>query len=182
MLTASPLILPTQPITPPPHALTNWFFSKFIAKHLHALVLSIARVFPRLLPYHAHFMWTVLERPAPIATAGFWSPQFAKLKAAADERRAVKGEAGSTRLGAVPAVEVAGQTGRSVAEAATGGQGLTVPRLAEVAGFTPPLTPEPSDGGKEDLVAPEAKPFPMLVAPTYKVDTSENIFNYDCGL
>lgn len=156
-----------------------------IAKHLHALVLSVARVFPRLLPYHAHFMWTVLERPAPIASAGFWSPQFAKIKAAAEEGRGVEG---STRLGlgAVPAVEVAGESGRSVArprgdeEAVE--RGLSVPRVAELVGITPPLTPEPSEGGKEEEDPTEGlKPFPMLVAPTYKVDTSENIFNYDCG-
>lgn len=137
-------------------------------------------MFPRLLPYHAHFMWTVLERPAPIASAGFWSPQFAKVKAAADEAR------GSARLGRVPAVEVAGESGRGVARAPEGGEegerGLTVPRLAALAGITPPLTPEPSEGGKEDELEAAPRPFPMLVAPTYKVDTSENIFNYDCGL
>jgi len=135
-------------------------------------------MFPRILPYHAHFMWAVLERPAPIASAGFWAPRFATLKAAADVHRA---GGSSAILGTLPSVEVLGESGRSVAPvtmAAGGGAGLTVPRLADLAGFTPPLTPEPSEGGKED----KPRPFPMLVAPTYKVDHSNNIFNYDCGL
>ncbi|BGO95231.1 D-arabinono-1,4-lactone oxidase [Rhodotorula toruloides] len=53
----------TKAITPPPSALTTYLSSVLLAKHIHALVLSLTRYIPSLLPYHAWFMWTFHEQP-----------------------------------------------------------------------------------------------------------------------
>jgi hypothetical protein len=43
---------------------------------------------------------------------------------------------------------------------------------------TPPLSP----GSEESLTFNKVKsPLPILTTPTYRVDLSNNIFNYDCG-
>jgi hypothetical protein len=49
--------------------------------------------------------------------------------------------------------------------------------------LSPPLTPAISpQSSVADLRALSTEPLPMLTKPTYRVDTSTNIFNYDCGL
>lgn len=49
--------------------------------------------------------------------------------------------------------------------------------------LSPPLTPSISpQSSVTDLRTLPAEPLPMLTNPTYRVDSSTNIFNYDCGL
>lgn len=49
--------------------------------------------------------------------------------------------------------------------------------------ISPPLTPAISpQSSVTDLRALPTGPLPKLTKPTYRVDISTNIFNYDCGL
>lgn len=44
--------------------------------------------------------------------------------------------------------------------------------------LTPSISPRSSVADLKDLLA---EPLPLLTTPTYRVDISNNIFNYDCG-
>lgn len=50
-----------------------------LAKHVHAVALSVARYFPALLPYHAWFMWTFREQPGPVRWRDFLAGIWARL-------------------------------------------------------------------------------------------------------
>lgn len=120
----------SQDLTPPPPIVKTWITETLVAKHFHALVLALTRYFPNLLPYHAHLMWALVHRPAPIEWSKVFRPVFPASSASIEGER--------TKLGAAM---------------------------------------KDAMGEKEST-----PPLPILTKPTYRVDISNNIFNYDCGL
>lgn len=61
------LTIASQAVTPRPSPLSLYLSETVLAKHVHAVALSLARYFPALLPYHAWFMWTFREQPGPVS-------------------------------------------------------------------------------------------------------------------
>lgn len=100
-----------------------------MAKHFHAFVLYIARIFPNVLPYHSQIMYALVHRPA-----SFFSSRLFL--------------AGGWRFPVEGALKLTGSEEERDLE-----------RKGERKG-----------------------PIPMLVEPTYRVDQSHKVFNYDCGL
>ncbi|GAA6015529.1 hypothetical protein JCM10207_008625 [Rhodosporidiobolus poonsookiae] len=61
----------SKPVTRPPSALSLYITDHLLAKRFHAVVLTLCRVFPSLLPYHAWTMWTLVHQPGPIRWGAF---------------------------------------------------------------------------------------------------------------
>ncbi|GAA5962270.1 hypothetical protein JCM8115_004274 [Rhodotorula mucilaginosa] len=70
-------------VTPRPSAVVSYLQNVVLAKHIHAIVLSAARYFPSLLPYHAWFMWTFREQPGPVRWREFFAGVWARLSGSA---------------------------------------------------------------------------------------------------
>lgn len=151
--------------------MTSYLQDVVLAKHIHAVVLSVTRYFPALLPYHAWFMWTFREQPRPVRwrefVAGIWSrlsgsetggpwPRISEIDAEA-------GQLAKDRAAAAAAVP-ARATSSAVSESAIAGglpfhpvDSSTLPKLdatlesvaetgepgklAEPVTLTPPYTP-----------------------------------------
>ncbi|KAI5477448.1 hypothetical protein MNV49_006360 [Pseudohyphozyma bogoriensis] len=128
-------------ITPPAPALQSWVTENVLAKHFHALVLSVARIFPNILPYHAHLMYALVHRPASIDWYKLLRPVFPKTSV----KRVTFVEEGTEGKKEVPVIVVSEEE-------------------KEIMGY-----------GKD------GKSWKQRTESTWKVDLSENIFNYDCG-
>ena len=98
-------------------------------------MLTLSRILPNILPYHAHLMYALVHRPAPILSSSIFRPSYPLPKLS---------------------IEVTNASESS-------------PLLEKV------VTPATVD-------SKVGSPFPMLTKPTYRVDDSVKIFNYDCGL
>ncbi|GAA6055811.1 hypothetical protein JCM3770_004771 [Rhodotorula araucariae] len=167
----------TKPITPRPSALSIWFSDIFLAKHVHALALFAARYVPTLLPYHAWFMWTFVHQPGPVRwgefLCGLWSRLSGRTTSAGPWPRVEELE----MLGkeAEREEEAAGAAAKAERD---GGMSRHVPppySRAEDALNTNSASAVPTSFGK-------SVPWPILEdEPTYRVDESVAIFNYDCG-
>ncbi|GAA5978635.1 hypothetical protein JCM11641_002796 [Rhodosporidiobolus odoratus] len=55
-----------KPVTPPPSALLTYTTEIILAKHIHAAALTLSRLFPTILPYHAWLQWTFVHQPGPV--------------------------------------------------------------------------------------------------------------------
>lgn len=54
-------------------------------------------------------------------------------------------------------------------------------QLATTGLLSPPLTPPSHSPTSSSTDLKTAEPLPLLTTPTYRVDLSDRIFNYDCG-
>jgi hypothetical protein len=105
-------------------------------------------------------MWALVHRPATLATADLFNPVWPTAK---------------------PPIEADANTRPAPVETKNDPRLLAVP--SDI--LSPPLTPSISpDSSISDLRSLDATlpPLPMLTSPTYRVDISDRIFNYDCGL
>ncbi|SCV73241.1 BQ2448_7166 [Microbotryum intermedium] len=143
-------IVAQQPLTPLPSRFKTYWFDVVLAKYFHAVVLAVARYFPNILPYHAHVMWALVHRPAPLRIADLLRPVW-------------------------PAVTSTHETTSTRSSITSDEKELSLPTVE----FAPLPSPPLSDAEKAPQV--ESIPLPILTTPTYRVASSVDVFNYDCG-
>ncbi|GAA5889432.1 hypothetical protein JCM16303_005561 [Sporobolomyces ruberrimus] len=187
-------------ISAKPNALKTWLVERFFATHFHAAALFLSRTFPSILPYHAHLMWNLVHQPGPLRLSELfgrieWPQPRIQLKPRQNEQEQTE----KVPLLTVPTV---GTKNRVLASPPS--DVLTPPQTPPTLSPTSSSTdaseikrsPSPlsAESVTSDLELPEAAssslvenersalPWPILEdEPTYRVDTSIGIFNYDCG-
>ncbi|SCZ94672.1 BZ3500_MvSof-1268-A1-R1_Chr12-3g04036 [Microbotryum saponariae] len=139
-----------KPLTALPSRFKTYWFDVVLAKHFHAVVLAIARFFPNILPYHAHVMWALVHRPAPLRIADLLRPVWPTVASSHETTATRPTIILDEKESSHPTVEV-----------------------------TPLPSPPLSDA--EGVTLQENIPLPLLTTPTYRVASSVDVFNYDCG-
>ncbi|GAA5911912.1 D-arabinono-1,4-lactone oxidase [Sporobolomyces salmoneus] len=176
-------------ISAKPNALKTWLVERFFATHFHAAALFLSRTFPSILPYHAHLMWNLVHQPGPLRLSELFGriewPQPRLQLTEKDE---------STPLLTIPTTETKNRVlAKPPSDILTPPQ--TPPTLSPTSSDTViERSSSPLGSVTSELELPEAAsapieenedttlPWPILEdEPTYRVDTSIGIFNYDCG-
>lgn len=193
----------TKPITARPNRFKTWLVERLLATHVHAAALFVSRTFPSILPYHAHVMWNLVHQPGPLRwTELFGRIQWPRPRSTAAAALSRREEDTTTELLTVPSVD----TKRKVL--ANPPSDVITPPPTPPTPASPPTTtttttprirersPSPlsSSSSVSDLELPTvvssrvdqervpSVPWPILESePTYRVDSSVGIFNYDCG-
>jgi hypothetical protein len=147
----------------------TWWIEKFFANHFHAVALFVARKFPSLLPYHCHLMWNLVHQPGPLK----FSQLFGKIDWPQPQQQQQQHDTTTAELLKVPEVGVK--------------RGVLKNPPQDLNLLTPPITPpslSPTQSNESiETTTQNGLPWPILEdSPTYRVDTSIGIFNYDCGL
>ncbi|KAK4049968.1 D-arabinono-1,4-lactone oxidase [Microbotryomycetes sp. JL201] len=149
----------TKQTTPKPSKLSSWFTETLIAKYFHAIVLTLSRMVPKILPYHANVMYLLVHRPAPFTFLDLFRPTWPQLQSRSpfdnlrQHQRQQRGLIKTDKAAALPDAP------------------LPTPPVSETASET-------------DLTEPSStltSRLPLLTEPTYRVDLSNHVFNYDCG-
>ncbi|BGP27376.1 D-arabinono-1,4-lactone oxidase [Rhodotorula toruloides] len=227
----------TKAITAPASPLTSFLSDVLLAKHIHALALSLARYFPSLLPYHAWFMWTFREQPGPVSwrvfLRGVWEKVSGRIKGSGvwpsvegleemDEERKrqeeqlveEEGEKGDRPASPASSVDIGPSPSTTARPTSPPFKPIDTDRPSRSSKLpslpsdllTPPYTPPAlsptsspprlarsipplaitSTSSSPPEIYPKSGrpklPWPILEdEPSYRVDTSVRIFNYDCG-
>ncbi|KAK4051506.1 D-arabinono-1,4-lactone oxidase [Microbotryomycetes sp. JL221] len=155
-------------ITPKPSRILSWVTETLIAKYFHAAVLTLSRLLPNILPYHAHVMYLLVHRPAPVQFLDLFRPTWPQLHASTLSAKASPFDALKNKI-----VKDKRLTKQEL-------QSLPTAPLP-----TPPATPldsEEEESNAETKVGSfDVNDLPLLTKPTYRVDLSNHVFNYDCG-
>ncbi|GAA5940740.1 hypothetical protein JCM1841_000345 [Sporobolomyces salmonicolor] len=194
-----------QPITPPPNPLKSWLIDRFISHHVHAVALFLSRYFPSILPYHAHVMWNLVNQPGPLR----WKELFGRVEwptiKAVEGVRQVRESGEKTPLFerkkplsglATPPADMITppRSPLALSPVISSSSSRSPSPLSRDSSFTSPSSLDSmADSFHSNLALPAAElgdeletnrsiPWPILEdEPTYRVDTSIGIFNYDCG-
>ncbi|KAM0786207.1 hypothetical protein ACM66B_007011 [Microbotryomycetes sp. NB124-2] len=143
----------SKQITPKPSRISSWFTETLIAKYFHAVVLTVSRLLPNILPYHAHVMYLLVHRPAPVQFLDLFRPTWPQLQASSPFDN-LKQRSRSNK----------------VAE-----------KLPDAPLPTPPVSETASETDLVEESSTLTTRLPLLTEPTYRVDLSNHVFNYDCG-
>ncbi|GAA5864831.1 hypothetical protein JCM1840_004919 [Sporobolomyces johnsonii] len=194
----------TKPITPPPNPLKSWLIERFISHHVHAVALFLSRYFPSILPYHAHVMWNLVNQPGPLR----WKELFGRvewpmIKAVEGVREVreswektplLERKKPSSGLATPPADMITPpRSPMALSPVVSSASSRSPSPLSHDSTSTSTSLDSMVDSIHSDLALPSAEladesetkrsiPWPILEdEPTYRVDTSIGIFNYDCG-
>ncbi|KAK4700290.1 L-gulonolactone oxidase, partial [Phenoliferia sp. Uapishka_3] len=66
----------SKALTPPPNAVKSYIIDTLIGTHFHAIILTLSRTFPNILPYHAQLMYALVHRPASIFSSSIFRPVY----------------------------------------------------------------------------------------------------------
>ncbi|KAM0750129.1 L-gulonolactone/D-arabinono-1,4-lactone oxidase [Meredithblackwellia eburnea MCA 4105] len=146
----------TKAITPPPSLISSYITDTFLSKHYHAVILTLSRLLPNILPYHAQFMYHSVHRPGA-GLRGIWEA----VKGIVWMRFPKKSGEVEVKTAKVVVVKDEGEGKTAITTLAPSDEATSSQNVANVAGA--------------------GKKFKWLQEPLTKVDWSVNIFNYDCG-